>query len=306
MSKSRKNHVRKMYDLRQGFEAVLASLFFESPLSFAGCHLNNNLENALQGIWSDWVKGERYNPEVYTTEFSVDCCKGKTDDDLFLFIFMPNIVDVSEPDLNVYKWHKSLAVGYILYNNLKTNVSRFYVCESSVNASMNMISIRWEYIPLYNVLEYEKNGNIRKVRKICSNSFDEIKLRFYKTVEYDVETTCNHSDLWNAILNKAPVEDIKKLIEAGADLNEEGSREDAEKDDVYDIINILFDHPDCFELIKLFVEHGYNVKKVLKNGANVVTESIFCGDPRVFFYLYNIDKNIMMTINNNDKLMDKR
>ena len=103
-----------------------------------------------------------------------------------------------------------------------------------------------------------------------------------------------HSKFWKAILNKDPFEKIKDMIEAGADLNEEGFKEDIEKDDNYDIINILFDHPDCLELLKQFVKHGYNVKKVLKDGVNVVTESIFCEDPRVFFYLYNLDQNIML------------
>ena len=301
MAKSRRNHNIKMYNLRLGFKNLLASLFFESPLSFASFFLDGKLDNALQGIWSEWVKSEHFNPDVYKTEFSINCCKGKTDDDIFLFIYMPDVVDVTNLDesIKAYSWHKSLGVGYILYNNLKTNVSRFYVCDSSVNSTLRMY-FRYEFAPVYFIVEYTKNGKVRTVRNICSNSFDEIKLRFYKIVMNDVENTCIHSDIWNAILNKAPVEEIKKLIEAGANLNEEGSAEDIEKDDNYDIINILFDHPDCFELIKLFVEHGFDVKKILKSGVNAVTESIFCDDPRVFFYLYNIDKNLIFQPENMD------
>jgi hypothetical protein len=45
--------------------------------------------------------------------------------------------------------------------------------------------------------------------------------------------------------------------------------------------------------MKLFVEHGYDIKKVTREGVNAVTNSIFCDDSRVFFYLYNLDQNIM-------------
>ena len=118
----------------------------------------------------------------------------------------------------------------------------------------------------------------------CNTNSNEVK--YAKKAE--------HSKFWEAILNKDPFDKIKEMIEAGADLNEEGFKEDIEKDDNYDIINILFDHPDCLELLKQFVKQGYNVKKVLKDGVNVVTESIFCDDSRVFFYLYSLDQNIML------------
>ena len=111
------------------------------------------------------------------------------------------------------------------------------------------------------------------------------------------ENEKKHSELWNAIINKAPFEEIKKMIEAGADLNEEGFDIDFTqnyKHFYFDVFYTSFDHPDCFELVKLFVEHGYDVKKILKNSTNAVTNAVVCPDSRVFFYLYNIDKNIML------------
>ncbi len=109
--------------------------------------------------------------------------------------------------------------------------------------------------------------------------------------------TEKHSELWNAIINKAPFEEIKKMVEAGADLNEEGLDIDFTKNYqhfYFDVFYTCYDHPDCFELVKLFVEHGYDVKKLLKNSTNAVTNAVVCPDSRVFFYLYNIDKNVML------------
>ena len=116
-----------------------------------------------------------------------------------------------------------------------------------------------------------------------------------------------HSDLWKAIINKAPFEVIKRMIEEGADLNEMGTPEDFVDDyDLYELFYTCFAHPDCFELVKLFIENGYDYKKIARNGLNAVSNYAEYPDSRVFFYLYSLDQNLMFnTVENGNSILHK-
>ena len=114
-----------------------------------------------------------------------------------------------------------------------------------------------------------------------------------------------HSDLWKAIINKASFEDIKRMIEEGADLNEIGTDDDFQGD--YTFLELFYTcsvHPDCLELIKLFIENGYNYKKIARNGLNAVSNFAKYPDPRVFLYLYSLDQNLIFdTIEYNNSML---
>ena len=106
-----------------------------------------------------------------------------------------------------------------------------------------------------------------------------------------------HSKLWNAILNKAPFEEIKKMIENGADLNEMGTDKDCLGENEYhEVFYTCYAHPDCFELVKLFIEKGYDFKKITRNGLNAVSNFAGYFDSRVFFYLYSLDNNLIFDV----------
>lgn len=310
MSKSRKSHIRKLYDLRFDFKYVLANIFFTNPEAFLSCFYNKTLDGLLKNIWSNYVKSENYNPEIYTAEFDVTYPSLDSGDEVFIAFNMPDILDVNNPEIE-YSWHASVGVSYFLYYNLNNRNTKYYVCESSIKSTMDMAMMEGKYVPVYFVVELDGNGR-RNIGQIASHSIEEVRNSFYNAVLSDLRRTVQvenlkqqehsaHSELWNAILNKAPYEEIKRLVEAGADLYEEGNEKDIIDGDFYDIINVVFDHPDSYEITKLFVKHGYNAKKMLKNGLNVVTESIFSNDPRIFFYIYNnIDQNVMLQINDNN------
>ena len=103
-----------------------------------------------------------------------------------------------------------------------------------------------------------------------------------------------HSKLWNAILNKAPFEEIKRMIEEGADLNEMGTEKDCTGSHEYhEVFYTSYAHPDCLELVKLFIEKGYDYKKITRNGLNAVSNFAGYFDSRVFFYLYSLDQNLI-------------
>ncbi len=110
-----------------------------------------------------------------------------------------------------------------------------------------------------------------------------------------------HSKLWNSILNKAPFEEIKRMIENGADLNEMGTDEDCNDDyEYHEVFYTSYAHPDCFELVKLFIEKGYDYKKLTRNGLNAVSNFAGYFDSRVFFYLYSLDNNLIFDVLKNN------
>ena len=300
MINKRRSHLRKMYDLRNEFKYALADLFFKASSVFVENIRSGKITDYLHFLWTELVKSEHLSPETYSTDFKVNLRYVKENEELFLFFAMPDIIDANKPNFDYYKWHSSIGVGYMLYFNFKRNICRYYVCESSLKSSFDAFRLglykgNTYYVPMYFVIEFV-NGERRSLGTISSPSIEEVNSRFCNGVACDVGSIINteHSELWKAIINKAPFEEIKKIIEAGANLNEMGTNEDYIDDyDLHELFYTCYVHPNCFDLVKLFIENGYDYKKIARNGLNAVSNYAEYPDSRVFFYLYSLDQNLM-------------
>ncbi len=300
MINKRRSHLRKMYDLRNEFKYALADLFFKASSVFVENIRSGKITDYLHFLWTELVKSEHLSPETYSTDFKVNLRFVKENEELFLFFAMPDIIDANKPNFDYYKWHSSIGVGYMLYFNFKRNICKYYVCESSLKSSFDAFRLglykgNTYYVPMYFVIEFV-NGERRSLGTISSPSIEEVNSRFCNGVACDVGSIINteHSELWKAIINKAPFEEIKKMIEAGANLNEMGTNEDYIDDyDLHELFYTCYVHPNCFELVKLFIENGYDYKKIARNGLNAVSNYAEYPDSRVFFYLYSLDQNLM-------------
>ncbi len=277
MSNSRKSHVRNLYDLRFSFKYVLHKKFFSNPVEFLDNYSEGKLVEFLQNLWSEHVKNEQHSPESYTTEFDINNYFNEKTNEIFLMINLPDIIDINNPQIE-YSWHESLAVSFILYFNFDKKVVKFYVCESSMNSSMNNARLNGEYIPVYFVVELNESER-RNLGTISSNFIEEVKTRFFVAVGDDLEQL-KHSLLWNAIINNVPLEEIKKMIEAGADLNEVD-------ENGLDILALAVSYHNNHKVIKLLIDKGLPLdKKYLGKGLNLAHLAA----------LYNRNPQVMQTL----------
>ena len=106
------------------------------------------------------------------------------------------------------------------------------------------------------------------------------------------ESDNKQSELWNAIINKAPLEEIKSLIDSGADLKETNS----------DGLNILayavMKHNDP-EVIKLLVSKGLSIQQVDDKGRTLAHFAAENPNPQIMQTL--IDYNVYFKKEDNDK-----
>ena len=198
-----RNHIRKLYELRNNFKYAFAYQFLAYPYEFHEINKKQRVLDYLKFFWSEFVKNEKLSPDTYTTSFEhilssrqdyYDLYYSSYDsiDELMLFIKMPDILDINEPDAK-YSWHNSVGVGYILYYNKKENTARFYVCESSMNSSMDIARLNGQYVPVYFVVEII-NGSRRNLGTLSSNSLEEIDKKFYSFVLYDLKNSRTNAD----------------------------------------------------------------------------------------------------------------
>ena len=195
------NNIRKLYELRNNFKYAFAYQFLAYPYEFLEISKKDRIEDYLNFFWSEFVKNENHNPETYSASFEsilpsredyYDFSSYGNNDELMLFIKMPDILDINEPDVNC-SWHTSVGVGYILYYNKKENVARFYVCESSMKSSMDMARLSGQYVPVYFAVEIV-NGGRRNLSNFSSNSIEEVDNKFYSYVIYDLKNNNTNND----------------------------------------------------------------------------------------------------------------
>ena len=190
------NNIRKLYELRNNFKYAFAYQFLAYPYEFLEINKKNRVLDYLKFFWAEFVKNENLNPETYAASFEsilpsredyYDLYYSSYDsnNELMLFIKMPDILDINEPDVK-YSWHNSVGVGYILYYNKRENTARFYVCESSMKSSMDMARLNGQYVPVYFAVEII-SGSRRNLSPFSSNSLDEVYKNFYSLVLYDLK-----------------------------------------------------------------------------------------------------------------------